>query len=164
MRQFHQFIMLALLDASLLDGGLREVALFQQAERLHSLLGLHPFGQPRLPVTLRSVDGILCRLHFRRLRALQTIHFLQLGCSDPATQLARQLGDVGVAQRGQLHLAAASAQPDAMRVLDRARQRFAAPLGQLQHPGERKRFHPSTSSSPAREASKVARSRMPCIR
>jgi len=136
MRQLNQFVVLTLLAAPLLDRGLRQVALFQQAQCLDALIDLHPFGQPRLPVTVRGVDGGLCRLHFGGLRVLQTIHFLQLRRRHAIAQLAGQLRNVRIAQRGQLHLPPARAQPDAVRELDRARQAFGSALGQLQNPRE----------------------------
>ena len=64
-RQFNQFVVLALFDTALLDGGLGKVALLQQAQRLHPLLDPHPLGQPRLPVPVSRIDGILRRQHFR---------------------------------------------------------------------------------------------------
>jgi len=164
MRQLDQFIVLTLLAASLLDRGLRQVALLQQAQCLDPLLDLHPFGQPPLPVAVRSVDGGLCGLHFDGLRVLQAIHLLQLRRRHTIAQLVGQLRNVRVTQRGQLHLAPTRTQPDTVRELDRTRQAFGATLGQLQNAREGKRLQPSTSSNPLRAESSDARSRMPCIR
>jgi hypothetical protein len=76
MHQFHQLIVLALFNASLLDGGLRQMALFQQSQRFYPLLDLHPFSQPRLPLMMGRVDRFLRSQHLGRLSVLQTIRFL----------------------------------------------------------------------------------------
>ena len=94
----------------------------------------------------------------------QPVRLAQLRSRHAFPQIQGQQRDVRIAQGGQLHLAAARAQPDAVRLLDRTGQRLAAPFGQLQDPGQRKRLHSSTPASPSRASPSVVRSRMPCIR